>query len=92
MGIQTSATESVVTAVADAEDKNPVELPPLHDVIDTDALNAMFASEPGFRADSTRELCFHYSNSVVTIDGDQSVDVALRQPPVDSATARQRSD
>lgn len=92
MGSQTSVTESVVTAVADAEDTNPVELPPLYHTIDTDALDAMFAPQRGFRADSTRELSFHYSNSVVTIDGDQSIDVAPRQPLVDSTTARQRSD
>lgn len=86
MGNQMSATESVVVAVADAEDTNPVELPPLYNVIDTDALDAMFAPEPGSGADSTRELCFHYSDSVVTIDGDGSVNVAPRQPHIESTT------
>lgn len=38
----TSATEAVVVALADAIGVDPIDVPPLYDYIDPDALNAMF--------------------------------------------------
>lgn len=92
MGGQSSVAESVVRAVAAAEDTSPVALPPLHHSIDADALDRLFVDDAGSDPGSTVELCFHYSNSVVTVDGDGDIDATPRQPSIDSTTARQRSD
>lgn len=40
-------SEAVVLAVADAKDVDPLDLEPLNDVIDSDALNEMFQPRTG---------------------------------------------
>jgi len=53
--MEEDSDESVVGAVVDAvaarERVDPVELPPLYDVVDTDALNALFDRGDDDRAD-----------------------------------------
>jgi len=40
-------SEAVVETLADALDRDPLDLPPLNDVLDPDALDALFADTPG---------------------------------------------
>lgn len=40
---KTSLSDAVVDALADAEDVDPLELEPLYEVIDPDALDSLFA-------------------------------------------------
>lgn len=55
-------TEAVVSAVAEREGVDPTRLPtPLNDVVDTDALEAIF------RADTGR-VTFEYMGYLVTVD------------------------
>lgn len=79
-----SITERVVDAVAAAEDRDPIELPPLQDVIETDALDALFDTDRGAET-APIELCFCYSESIVTVHGDGAIDVTPRGPEVEAA-------
>lgn len=63
-------TERVVRAVAAHTDSDPLELPPLYEAIDPDALNA------GVHASGESELSFHYAGRVVTATGDGTIDVS----------------
>ncbi|MDS0477048.1 HalOD1 output domain-containing protein [Natrinema sp. 1APR25-10V2] len=63
---------SVVQQVAARENVDPVELtPPLHDVIETDALDALFSTSDG----SDGELVFRYLGYTVRVDSAGGVDV-----------------
>lgn len=63
-------TNIVETIAADAG-RDPIELPPLYDAIDPDALSRFVES-----ADSDAFLEFRYCGNVVTVAGDGSVETA----------------
>jgi len=64
---------AVIETVATRENTDPVRLnPPLHDVIDSDALDALGAGLPV-------ELAFSYCGYTVTVRADGTVDVADRE-------------
>lgn len=65
---------SVVVEVADRKGVDPIELtPPLHQVVDPDALDALVAG-PDAR-DPTMVVTFDYQGYHVEIRGDGSIDV-----------------
>jgi len=64
----TSMTVAVAEAVSSFEDCDPTALPPLHDVVDTDALNAMFDTERAVSDDRSCGVSFWFSDSHVTIE------------------------
>ncbi|ARS91854.1 hypothetical protein B1756_13685 [Natrarchaeobaculum aegyptiacum] len=69
-----SVTATVVEAVATHKNVDPVALePPLHDVIDTDALETLFA--PTRRGPRSGSVTFVYDDLQVTVDADGTVDV-----------------
>ncbi|MBZ6496775.1 HalOD1 output domain-containing protein [Natrinema longum] len=63
---------AVVSAVATATGIDSLELPPLYETIDPDALNALFLSGPGDPGTRTR---FRYAGYGVTVQGDGTVRV-----------------
>ncbi|WP_247003627.1 HalOD1 output domain-containing protein [Halosolutus gelatinilyticus] len=73
-----SVTGTIVSAVSDAEDCDPLSLPPLWDVIDSEALDELFApTRTGrHRAGSVR---FDYAGYevTVTVDADTTGNVSL---------------
>jgi hypothetical protein len=62
-------TEAVVDAVADARDCDPLDLPPLNDAVDPDALDALFADTAGGTPRYGGYLTFHYCDCTVTVSG-----------------------
>lgn len=60
---------AVVEAVAEATDVDPVNLPPLHDAIDTDALDTLFIDH----ADGV--LAFEYADCEIRLAGTTTVTV-----------------
>lgn len=72
---KSSLSHAVVQAVAEAERVDPLELtPPLYEVIDSDALDRLFAVTPTHhRTDG--EVSFSYNGYGVTVRGDGSVSV-----------------
>ncbi|NHN48424.1 hypothetical protein G9464_12585 [Halostella sp. JP-L12] len=76
-------SQTVVLAVADATGDDPLELPPLFDTVDPDALDKLFAD----RIDGTERLGgrfeFAYAGCEVSVHADGTVDVV----PVAEETA-----
>lgn len=70
--------QAVLSAVAKAKGSDPLELPPLYNTIDADALNQLFLSEPG---SSAIRVSFHYEGCKVTIKGSGEVRV---EPSLDA--------
>jgi hypothetical protein len=67
----TPASTRVVRAVAEREGIDPVRLdPPLHDVVDPDALDALFAGRA-----TAGVVEFTYRGHAVRVDGDGGVQV-----------------
>lgn len=64
-----SPTESIVQAVAAAADTDPLELPPLYERVDADALDAVVS---GLR---NGEVRFRYAGYAVTVHSDGTVEV-----------------
>lgn len=67
---------AVVSAVAEADDSDPVDLPPLYDAINPDALNELFTSrsEPG-----VDQVTFRYVGYDVVVHGNGDVRVTPTQ-------------
>lgn len=59
----------IVAAVADATDRNLVGLPPLHDTLDGDAVEALL------RGDADLRLTFTYAGTSVVVDRGESIEV-----------------
>lgn len=68
-----SISESVVMAVANAEDVSPLDLPPLYSAIDPDALDAFVGSVSSTRGEPDLSITFPYSNYDVTVTGTGSI-------------------
>jgi hypothetical protein len=65
---------TVVEKLAAACDTDPLDLPPLHDYIDTDALEILVGS-PTARDTGINHLRFQVDDHQVSIDGDGTVAV-----------------
>lgn len=82
-----SFSETVIDAVAEAKDVDPLDLEPLYSTIDPDALDGLFRPTAG-STDSTMELRFSMAGCQVVIHGDGEVVVtpatenAGRQEPL----------
>jgi hypothetical protein len=70
---------SIVEAVAETSDADPLTLPPLQRAVDTEALAALVES------DGLWDLTFSYHDHVVTIDGDGHIEIAQRKPTASHA-------
>lgn len=57
---------AVIGAVADATGTDPMELPPLYSAIDTEALDALFASSIG-------KVSFSYNGFEILVEGDGTI-------------------
>lgn len=68
-------SNEIVEKVAEVNDVDPLELsPPLFEVVDTDALNQLFASTPT-TGRMEGEVTFSYNGNEVTVSGDGYVTV-----------------
>jgi len=65
-GDATLAT-TIAEAVADATDSDPMALPRLHDVIDTEALERALASMPGHEEGPPGYVRFSYADCTVSV-------------------------
>lgn len=60
-----SVADAVIYGVAEIRDRDPIELPPLGNVVDTDSLTTIFHSAGD--SDATVAVTFEYSGFVVTV-------------------------
>ena len=72
---ETAVSERVISAVADARDKSALELPPLYDVVDADALDALFASGRKSDQGGPGRVVFVFDGCEVVVYSDGDVDV-----------------
>lgn len=78
---------AVVAALSEVVDGDPVELEPLHDVVDTDALDAFVGVRD--TTDGDRSVTFTVAEYAVTVDSDGSVAVAPSgRDPTDDRNGR----
>ncbi|QPV62522.1 hypothetical protein I7X12_17590 [Halosimplex litoreum] len=77
-----TAVLSVLETVAAAERVDPVDLPPLSDTVDPEALNDLF--RPAAVGRGSPRVAFEYCGYEVTVDGPDTVAV---EPVAPSATA-----
>ncbi|WP_224270901.1 HalOD1 output domain-containing protein [Haloprofundus salinisoli] len=77
-----NASDAVVMAVADARNADPLELDPLYDTIDPDALDAIFSSSDS--AHPSVELEFDIGGCHVTVRG--TGEILVSPPPADTTT------
>ncbi|WP_123539391.1 HalOD1 output domain-containing protein [Halosimplex salinum] len=75
----TTATLSVIRAVADVEGTDPTDLPPLADAVDADALNKLLEHEG---RDAELQITFRYCgyHVILTHDGHAVVDAPRPRP------------
>lgn len=57
--------DAIVFALAEIRDEDPIELMPLGDVVDPDALGTIF--QPAVESDTRVSITFEYSGYVVTV-------------------------
>jgi hypothetical protein len=66
------ASSRVLRAVAEATETDPADLPPLYDVIDPDALDAVFDGRHENGSDSDdRELRLSYAGREISVRSDE---------------------
>lgn len=65
-----SVLDEIVTTVAEREQCDPTDLPPLYDAIDPDALNTVVDGR------SVTDVSFEYHGYTVHVNSDGRVDVA----------------
>lgn len=68
-------TDRVVSAVAEATGTDPLELEPLNEVVDPDALDALFSSSGLRSARPPRRVEFAYAGRTVVVTGGGTVEV-----------------
>lgn len=66
-------TEAVVDAVAEVHDCEPTDLPPLNDVLDSEALDRVFTDTLGGRTRRDGHLVFQYCDCTVVVSGSGKV-------------------
>ncbi|MFB1062412.1 HalOD1 output domain-containing protein [Natrinema sp. H-ect4] len=59
-------TNAVIEAVAEATDSDPLDLPPLYEAVDPDALNTLFDS-----SETSGQVSFPYAGFEVTVRGSE---------------------
>lgn len=62
-------TEAVIFAVAEASQTDPLDLPPLHSVLDTDALNALFDTSTNSQSRTKITVSFEFADHHVVLKG-----------------------
>ena len=68
-------SQRVVEAVSDARDVDVLDLPPLYDTVDPDALDGLFAGRRGDAGAHSGTLVFEYADSTVVVDAYGTVTV-----------------
>ena len=69
-----TASQRVVSAVADAREKSSLELPPLYEVIDPDALDSLFDSSGSSGKGGPGRVVFMFDDCEVVVHSDGEVD------------------
>ncbi|QLG62935.1 HalOD1 output domain-containing protein [Halorarum salinum] len=77
----TTPSTRVVEAVAEFRDVDPAELPPLYDVVDPDALDALFDSTGTSSSRREGTVEFVYAGIFVRVDASGGVELTSAADP-----------
>lgn len=77
IGVNESVSTAIVRAVSAVEGRRPCAVPPLTHVLDPNALDALFDSQPNGDPRIGGRLEFVYSNCHITIDNGEYLTVRL---------------
>jgi hypothetical protein len=69
---------SVARAVAAVRGTAPTDLPPVHDVVDVDALDRLVRSDGSRGGGAVRSVSFEFAGCHVVVDGRREVRVRVR--------------
>lgn len=69
---ENTPVHAVVSAVAEVEETDPVDLPPLYDAINPEALNELFTSQSD---SSVAQITFEYAGYAIVVRGSGVVEV-----------------
>lgn len=70
-----SITETVIMKVAEAEGVGPLEIPPLEDAVDTDALESLFSDTWVDEGQRDVRVEFSYCGYEIAVEGDRGVEI-----------------
>jgi hypothetical protein len=79
VGPDESFTDAIFRSVADFENSAPVDLPSLYEVVDPDALDALFEHDV-LEESGNLLLTIRYSDSTVTVHGNGTIRVTADFP------------
>ena len=92
IGENESVSMAVVRAVSAIEDRDPLSLPPLANVLDTDALDALFDARGDGTPRPGGRLSFVYSNCRLTIDNGEYLTLQPLKPSFRKTSPRDVED
>lgn len=75
----TPLTMGIVETVAETVDREALELPPLYDAVDVEALDTLFVDAHHGAVSPLREVSFGYAGCAVTVHADGEVAVDPQQ-------------
>lgn len=75
-----SITVEIIQTVAEQTGRDPMDLPPLHNYIDPDALNSLFESTRTVERNSG-EIEFAYDEYLITVSFDETRAIAVTKKP-----------
>ena len=85
-----AVSQRVINAVADAKGVDPLDLDPMYDTIDPDALDALFRDGEASLAGT--ELRFEYEDCEVRIEGSGEVSITLSEETFVTSEAASQPD
>lgn len=72
--VRSEITTQIVEAVAEAKDVDPLDLDPIYDVINLDALAALFGETTRGQSQADSRVVFSFEECEITVYGDGTVD------------------
>lgn len=87
-----AVSEEVVTAVAAARDVDPLELPPLYNVIDPDALNQLFDHDVSGDGNGHCRVSFRMADCDVIVESNNEIDVTPLNERLSTSSAANHAD
>ncbi|WP_266082903.1 HalOD1 output domain-containing protein [Haladaptatus caseinilyticus] len=70
-----SLTEQILAAITEVDDRSVYDLEPLYEVIDPNALDALFAPQVDGSSRTVGDVSFQYAGHWVTVSSDGAVEI-----------------
>ncbi|MFD1564467.1 HalOD1 output domain-containing protein [Haloarchaeobius amylolyticus] len=81
LGNKSNISLHIVNCIAEREHADPLELPPLYDAVDPDALDDLFASGCQSETDRSGRIEFQYNGYTVIVEFDNGPEITVKEEP-----------